>query len=120
MQKTKLKTSILTLFRFSLRFLFRNCKPAEHFVAKWTMRVAIAAAKVLSDIGLGDSSGFPSAIKMLEALPGKSGFGLIAKNQISLGQRRVAREVPGLANLEVAEQVCRDVRSEWNRHEGIE
>ena len=83
-------------------------------------RVTIASAKIPADVGLGHSSGFPSAIKMLEALTGKSGFGLIAKNQISLGQRRIAREVPGLANLEVPDEVSRYVRPKRNRHEGIE
>ena len=83
-------------------------------------RVAIAAAKVPADVGLGHSFGFPSAIKMLEALTAKSGFGLIAENQVDLGQRCIAAEVPGLANLEVPEEVSRYVRAKRNRDERIE
>ena len=67
--------------------------------------VAIAAAKLLADVGFGHSSDFPSAIEMFEALPGESGLGLITENQVGLGQRRVPAEVPGLADLEVSEQV---------------
>ena len=67
--------------------------------------VTLATAKVQADIGLGHSADFPSAIEMFEALPGESGLGLITENQVGLGQRRVPAEVPGLADLEVSEQV---------------
>lgn len=79
-----------------------------------------ATAKVLADVGFGHSSDFPSAIEMLEALTGESGLGLVAKNQICLGQRGVPAEVPGLADLKVAQQVRRYVRSERNGHQRIE
>src|SRR5216684_2423078 len=82
--------------------------------------LAVATAKVLADVGFCYSSDFPSAIEMFEALPGESGLGLITENQVSLGQRRVPAEVPGLADLEVAQEVRRYVRSEWNGHERIE
>ena len=83
-------------------------------------RVAIAAAEVLADVGLSHLSGFPSAIKMLEALPGKSRFGLIAEYQVSFTQGSVPAEIPGLANLEVPDQVYRYVRPKGNRDERIE
>ena len=76
--------------------------------------VTVATAKVLANVGFGHASDFPSAIEMFEALPGESRFGLIAENQVGLGQRRVPAEVPGLADLEVTQQVRRYVRSEWN------
>src|SRR5207249_10526685 len=60
--------------------------------------VTLATAKVQADIGLGHSADFPSAIEMFEALPSESGFSLIAENQISLGERGVSAEVPGLAD----------------------
>src|SRR5260370_31401266 len=82
--------------------------------------LTLATAKVLADIGFGHSSDFPSAIKMFEASPGESSFGLIAENQVSLGERRVPAQVPGLADLEVTQQICRNVRSERNGHERIE
>src|SRR5437899_3145814 len=47
-------------------------------------------------------------------------FGLIAENQVSFSQRRVPAEVPGLADLEVAQKVRRYVRSERNGHQRIE
>ena len=82
--------------------------------------VTLATAKVLADIGFGHASDFPSAIEMFEAWPGESGFGLITENQVRLGQRCVPAEVPGLADLEVAQQVRRYVRSERNGHQRIE
>src|SRR5260370_31066845 len=83
-------------------------------------RVAIATAKLLANVGLAHSPDFPSTIEMLEALTAKSGFGLIAENQVSFSQRRVSAEVPGLANSEVAQKVGRYVRSERNGHQRIE
>ena len=83
-------------------------------------RVAIVTAKVPADVGLPYSSGFPTAIKMLEALTAKAGFGLIAENQVNLGQRCITAEVPSLANLEVPDEVCRYVRPKRNRDERIE
>ena len=119
--KTKVECVVLTFFTaFASGSSLRNRKPAKHLSREMHGGVAIATAKVLADVALGHSSDFPSAIEMFEALPGKSGFGLIAENQVSLGQRRVPAEVPGLANLEVAEQVRRYVRSERNRHQRIE
>ncbi len=47
--------------------------------------MAISAAKFLTDVGFGHSPAFPSAIEMLEALPGESGLGLVAENQVGLG-----------------------------------
>ena len=82
--------------------------------------VSIATAKLAANVGLAHSRDFPSAIEMLEALTAKSGFRLIAENQVGLGQGRVAAEVPGLANLEVAEEVLRYVRPKRNCHEGVE
>ena len=79
-----------------------------------------ATAKVLADIEFGDSADFPSAVEMIEVLPGESGFGPIAKNQIRLGQRGVPAEVPGLADLELAQQVRGYIRSERNGHQRIE
>jgi hypothetical protein len=42
---------------------------------------------------------------MFETLPDKTGFGLIAENQVGLGQRRVPTEILDLADLEISEQV---------------
>ena len=83
-------------------------------------RWALATAKVMADVGFGYSSDFPSAIEVFEALPGESSFGLIAENQVSLSQRRVSAEIPGLADVEVTQEVRRCVRSERNGHERIE
>src|SRR5260370_35616094 len=58
-------------------------------------RVAIASAKLLANVGLAHSPDFPSTIEMLEALTAKSGFGLIAENQVGLGERCVAARAPG-------------------------
>src|SRR6202040_532740 len=80
----------------------------------------LATAKVLADVGFRHSADFPAAIEMFEALPSESSFGLIAENQVSLGQRRVPAEVPGLAYFEVTQQVRRYVRSKWNGHQRIE
>src|SRR5467141_5174110 len=57
---------------------------------------------------------------MFEARASESAFGLIAENQVSLGERRVPAEVPRLADLEVAQQVRRNVGSERNGHQRIE
>ena len=74
----------------------------------------IAAGKLTADVGIGHSSDFPSAIEMLEALADESDLSLIPKNQVRVGHRPVLAEVPSLADLEVADQVRRDIRSEWN------
>src|SRR5713226_3523633 len=74
----------------------------------------------MKNIGFRHSSDFPAAIEMFEALPGESSFGLIAENQVSLGERRVPAQIPGLTDLEVAQQVCRYVRAERNGHQRIE
>jgi hypothetical protein len=100
--------------------LLCNGEPAKYFSSEMRDGGTHATAKVLADIEFGDSSDFPSAVEMIEVLPGESGFGPIAKNQIRLGQRGVPAEVPGLADLELAQQVRGYVRSERNGHQRIE
>src|SRR5271165_6733591 len=80
----------------------------------------LATSKVMGDVGFGHSSDFPAAIEMFEALPGESSFGLIAENQVSLGQRCVPTEIPGLADLEITQEIRRYIRSEWHGHQRIE
>jgi len=104
----------------ALGFPLRNGEPAKYFSSEMRDGGTHATAKVLTDIEFGNSSDFPSAVEMFEVLPGESGFGLIAKNQIGLGQRAVPAEVPGLADLKVAQQVRGYVRSERNCHQRIE
>ena len=59
--------------------------------------VAIAAAKFLTDIGIADSSNFPSTIEMLEALPGRSMPGTYqVKNQVSLARRNAQQRSQAL------------------------
>ncbi|HTS04698.1 MAG TPA: hypothetical protein VMP68_03880 [Candidatus Eisenbacteria bacterium] len=58
----------------------------KQFSRKMDGRVkAIAALKFQADVGFARSHAFPTAIKMLEALTPKHGFGSMAENQIGLG-----------------------------------
>ena len=82
--------------------------------------VATAIAKLLADVGIAHSSDLPSPIEMLEALPDESALGLIPENQVGVGHRPVLAEVPGFADLEVTQEVCLYVASEWDGHMRVE
>ena len=89
--------------------MFKNLKTAKHLGSEMRNDMVVVTAEIVADVGIRHSSNLPSAIEMLEALPRESSLGLIAENQVGLGQRRVPAQVPGLADLEVAEHVQRHV-----------
>lgn len=78
------------------------------------------AAKLLADVVLGHAARFPSAIEMFEVLADEPGLGFVAENQVCIGYRPVAVEVPSLADLEVAAQFRRRVGPQGNGHHRIE
>ena len=65
----------------------------------------VGSAELLTDVRLGYSARFPSAIEMFELFPGKSGLGLITEDKVALCHRRVLPEIPRLADLEVSAEL---------------
>src|SRR5437879_10622107 len=71
----------------------------------------VGSAELLTDVRLGYSARFPSAIEMFELFPGKSGLGLITEDKVAIGHRRVPLEVPRLADLEVSAEHTSELQS---------
>ena len=77
----------------------------------------VAAPEFLTNFLIRHAGDFPSAVEVFEARSTETVFRKIPKDQILLRNGAVESKIPGLANLEVAQQVFGWIRLQGNSDE---